>query len=102
MRPLYRAAQRDTCTVRSQPVIHTFIFLKDSSHSFEMNANDIFIECDDNKDIFTNAKHEWKFHLENIWAATITQRVHDVKWRRINVDATWWRRIDVETTSFLH
>ena len=29
-----------------------------------------------------------------------SQRVHDVKWRRIKVDATWWRRIDVDTTSF--
>ena len=30
------------------------------------------------------------------------QRAHDVKWRRINVSATWWRRIDVDTTSFWH
>ena len=31
-----------------------------------------------------------------------TQRAHYVKWRRINVDATWLRRIDVDTTSIWH
>ena len=31
-----------------------------------------------------------------------SQEAHDVKWRHINVDATWLRRIDIDTTSFWH
>ena len=30
----------------------------------------------------------------------MTKRHTTLKWRRINVDATWSRRIDVDTTSF--
>ena len=37
-----------------------------------------------------------------IFSKEVSQRAYDVKWRRINVDATWWRRIDVGTTSFWH
>ena len=36
------------------------------------------------------------------WYIVISQRAQDLKWHRINDDATRWRRIDVDTTSFWH
>ena len=58
----------------------------------------------------TNSECPDSLRLSAVWSETflsiyvymysIPNRHTTLKWRRINVDATWSRRIDVDTTSF--